>query len=178
MKKEGRGRVRGFRVVVAAGFATVRRDAKKTRDAGAKHTHTLSERHAAYLLRESGFRATCGRIELLSHLAASPHPVSAAELARTLKKQLDEVNVYRALKAFTARGLARMVQYERERARFEFAEGGHHHHLVCTDCGVVEHIDIPSDARLEKEALRVSTSFSAVSAHSLEFSGVCDSCSA
>lgn len=141
------------------------------------HVRSLSAEHAAWFLRESGFRATPGRIELLCALAASESPASASELAGVIGKNLDEVNVYRALKAFAGRGLARMVQYERERARFEFAEGGHHHHhLICTDCGVVEHIDIPSDASLEREALSASRAFKAVSAHALEFSGTCDKC--
>lgn len=146
--------------------------------ASCARAHALSEREAEFLLRESGFRATRGRAALLVLLAASERPVSASELAGILGRGLDEVNVYRALKAFAARGLARMVQYERERARFEFAHTGHHHHhVVCTDCGVVEHIDIPSDASLEREALRATRSFSRISAHALEFSGTCDDCS-
>lgn len=162
---------------VGAFFRARTKSQKSASPAGHAHQSVLSAAKAAWLLRESNFRATKGRIELLIALASSHAPQSASQLAKKLGNALDEANVYRALKALSSRGLARMVQYERERARFEFAESGeHHHHLVCSDCGVVEHIDIPSDASLEREALRASRSFRSVSAHALEFSGTCDTC--
>jgi Fe2+ or Zn2+ uptake regulation protein len=65
--------------------------------------------------------------------------------------------------------------------RYEIAEwlAGHHHHLVCVDCGAVEDIELPPSLEKELEVLvgQVSkmSEFSA-SGHSLEVDGRCTRC--
>jgi Fe2+ or Zn2+ uptake regulation protein len=125
-------------------------------------------------LRVAGFRATEGRIRLLAELSAAREPLSVRDITRALRKNLDEANVYRALKALARRGLVRMIQIERERARFEIARD-HHHHIVCTACGRIEDVHVEADAVLECQALSRS-SFARVESHALEFFGVCSPC--
>jgi len=66
------------------------------------------------------------------------------------------------------------VPLEDGTVRYQLATGGHHHHLVCRDCGTVtEFADIDIDRRIEAQA--ESTGFE-LAGHSVELYGVCASC--
>ena len=87
-------------------------------------------------LREKGLRATRGRIALLGLLKRSATPLSVGEiLERSSGHLLDQVSLYRALECLADVGLLRRgigpVMW------YEFAGKSHHHHLVCSDCGLV-----------------------------------------
>ena len=53
--------------------------------------------------------------------------------------------MYRNLGVLEAAGAVRRVAGGDEFARFELAEdlAGHHHHLICTDCGAVADFTVP-----------------------------------
>jgi Fur family ferric uptake transcriptional regulator len=65
--------------------------------------------------------------------------------------------------------------------RFELAEwlAGHHHHLVCIDCGSVSDVDIPGehedDVRALVAEIAALASFSPID-HALEIEGRCSRC--
>ncbi len=66
-------------------------------------------------------------------------------------------------------------------ARYELAEWllGHHHHLVCVECGAVEDIQIAPDIEGEVGCLveRIASgSGYAVTGHRIDIEGVCRSC--
>src|ERR1700722_17768992 len=95
------------------------------------------------LLRERGFKATAGRIALLEALWAASAPLSVQAIAQILKKEkasIDEATLYRALEALAGAGIVRRIDLGHSHAHYEF-EKKHHHHLVCTDCGVVEDVE-------------------------------------
>jgi len=66
-------------------------------------------------------------------------------------------------------------------SRYELAEWlrGHHHHLVCIDCGAVEDVEIPTkvELRLESIVSEVATKseFQPLD-HALEIEGRCSRC--
>jgi Fe2+ or Zn2+ uptake regulation protein len=66
-------------------------------------------------------------------------------------------------------------------ARYELAEWltGHHHHLVCIDCGSVDDIDVP--ASYESQVATLVSAISSATAppptnHALEIEGYCRRC--
>ena len=127
------------------------------------------------LLREKKFKATPGRVELLTTLWEQAKPISVFALAKKLEKSMDEATVYRALEALASSGIIRRVDLGHGHTHYEF-EKSHHHHIVCMDCGVVE--DITDDA-VEKQLTKMtggSKRFKSIYSHNIEFFGSCNSC--
>lgn len=85
-------------------------------------------------LRAAGSRATPGRLALLGVLERARCPLAVAELEARLPG-LNQATLYRALLALAAAGLLRRGMKEGV-MQYEYAGRPHHHHLVCTDCGV------------------------------------------
>jgi Fur family transcriptional regulator, ferric uptake regulator len=86
----------------------------------------------------------------------------------------DPSSVFRALVHLSESGELERVDLGDGRARFE-RRGGHHEHIVCSECGRVE--EVPGcliDQALPEVERR--TGF-AVTGHRLTFSGRCESCS-
>lgn len=129
----------------------------------------------ALLLRAKGLRATPARVALLSALMRARGPLSADDLHAKVPSA-DLVTVYRALQNFTAAGLVREVRFKDATARYEFAHGAHHHHLVCTGCGMIDELPECDVAALEQEVLAKSKRFAAIEEHALEFFGTCAVC--
>jgi Fur family ferric uptake transcriptional regulator len=66
------------------------------------------------------------------------------------------------------------VPLEDGSVRYQLSEGGHHHHLVCRNCGkVTEFSDLEIDAHIQEQA-RVHGF--ALQGHSLELYGLCNDC--
>ena len=62
--------------------------------------------------------------------------------------------VYRVLTQFEQAGLLERHYFESGKAVFELAEGGHHDHLVCMQCGKVEEF---FDAEIERRQNQIAT---------------------
>lgn len=86
-------------------------------------------------LRLAGSRATPGRLALLSTLERARCPLTVGELEARLPA-LNEATLYRAAEALAAAGLLRRGMRQDGTAQYEYAGRPHHHHLVCTDCGI------------------------------------------
>ena len=128
-------------------------------------------------LKESGSKATLGRVALLQAIFEAQKPQSPAQLAKQLGRSLNTATVYRALEALTKQGLLRRIDLGHAHAHYELSETGrHHHHLICKDCGVIEDVEICQPKQIEKDVLRQSKKFSAIASHSLEFFGQCKQC--
>jgi Fe2+ or Zn2+ uptake regulation protein len=130
-------------------------------------------------LRVAGQRYTKQRAALVSVLEASPTPMSIAEIVLT--RTGPQSSVYRNLAVLEQAGVARRVVTAGEFARFELAEEltEHHHHLICSTCGRVEDVTIPSDVEvtMDRTVDRVSrrSGFARVR-HRLDLIGVCRDC--
>ena len=87
-----------------------------------------------------GHRITEPRKRLLRRIATYTHPFSAEELYASVQQADDSIGratVYRTLDLLLSRRwLARIHREDGEHA-YVIAAGGHEHHLVCTQCGLV-----------------------------------------
>jgi Fe2+ or Zn2+ uptake regulation protein len=132
-------------------------------------------------LAESGVRYTGGRRKVVAALERAGGPLSAAEIHEVLKGNVPASSVYRTLAVLEEAGVIEPHHGARGLTRYEMAEwlAGHHHHLVCIECGAVEDIELPDGLERELEELvrEVSRHSSFVSTgHSLEVDGRCTGC--
>jgi Fur family ferric uptake transcriptional regulator len=132
-------------------------------------------------LRDHGVRLTPGRRELVEALTEADGPRSAAELFTAIGDTVPLSSLYRSLSTLEGAGVVEPHNAVRGVTRYELAEWlrGHHHHLICVDCGVVEDVALPEHR--EDEVRRLVTeigseaSFSTVG-HALEIEGRCARC--
>jgi Fur family transcriptional regulator, ferric uptake regulator len=91
-------------------------------------------------LRARGHRVTRPRRAVWDALHRVHGHVTVEELATDLGDDADVASVYRALSLFEELGLARMSRLgDTEAGRWELAHPDEHFHLVCRNCGDVDH---------------------------------------
>jgi len=132
-------------------------------------------------LRHNQLKATPARLQLLDLFEHAHQPLSAAQIAISLKKTgINSSTVYRNLESLVELGLLKKVSLLSRQVHYElsdsFSDRCHHHHLICLSCQkVVEisdcSIQFPSSSSLKK------IGFSSIKDHSLEFFGLCNLCS-
>ncbi len=127
-------------------------------------------------LKNASLKATPSRIALLNALRKGEGPMTVEELHNDINAT-DLVTVYRGLQSFIEHGLAREVHLKNGPTRYESAEGTHHHHVVCTQCGLIDELPGCDFSAAETLALSKSTHFATISEHTLEFFGSCHTCS-
>ncbi len=139
------------------------------------------DRQIAARLAASGIRYTSGRRRVVGVLAAADGPRSAAELHDDLGRKVPLSSLYRSLSVLTDAGVLAPHHGSGRIVRYELAEWlmGHHHHLVCADCGAVDDVELPEPwesalAVLVSEAT-APQGFIAAS-HTLEIGGLCPGC--
>ena len=120
-------------------------------------------------LQKKGHRITKARTEVVSQLLASPSPLSVQALCK--KVRVDEVSVYRTVSLLLAEGLLEEVPTKGNVTTYALFHG-HHHHVVCTKCQKVAHIECEAKLTVPKKV----TGFSKISTHELTFYGVCNAC--
>ena len=138
------------------------------------------DEQVAELLGAVDQRYTAGRRKLVNALQAGEGPLTIKQIA-SAAESLPQSSIYRNLTMLEEAGAVTRVVTNDEFARYELAEGltEHHHHLICTDCGVVidfalDHdLEHTLDRELEQAAQRVG--FTATN-HRLDLLGVCSSC--
>ena len=141
-------------------------------------TMTLHETADARL-RAAGQRFTEQRRQLVD-LLATTGPLSIPEVLRG-RRGLKQSSVYRNLAVLEHAGIVRRVLTDEDFGRYELTEDltGHHHHLICSSCGRVEDVTVPSDLEgsldrtLDRLAKRAG--FADVD-HRLDLIGTCSDC--
>lgn len=142
---------------------------------------SIHERQVEARLAEAQVRYTGGRRRVVTALERAGGPMSASEVHESLAGVVPVSSVYRTLSVLEEAGVVQPHHSAKGITRYEIAEwlAGHHHHLVCVDCGAVEDFELPADleARLERLVGQVSemSAFTA-SGHSLEVEGLCTRC--
>lgn len=139
------------------------------------------ERAVESRLRDHQARYTAGRRSVVEALAAADGPRSAAELSADLGPAVPLSSLYRSLSTLETAGVVEHHNAVRGVTRYELAEWlrGHHHHLICVDCGAVE--DVAIDEGSEEQVRRLvadigrQASFTAMG-HVLEIEGRCSRC--
>ncbi len=143
---------------------------------------SIQDRPVEERLDQSGVRYTSGRRRVIHALELADGPRSASELHQDLNATVPISSIYRTLAVLEEAGVVAPHQSARDVTRFEMAEwlAGHHHHLVCVECGAVEDVELPEDLERQLEGVvgRLSElSGFAASGHSLEVHGLCARCS-
>lgn len=124
-------------------------------------------------------RFTAGRRAVFRLLSRADGPLSAGEIHRQLKT-LPLSSIYRTLTVLEESEIL-SLHHTRGVTRYELADwiAGHHHHVVCAECGSVA--DVMLSPSLEDALERVVASASqgvgfSHDGHSLEIEGRCSSC--
>ena len=143
---------------------------------------TSMDREVERRLGEQAIRYTRGRHTVVSALAAAGGPLSAAELFEAVDRSLPLSSIYRSLTVLEEAGVLAQHNSAKGLTRFELAEWlkGHHHHLICVECGSVE--DVPVTAEHESHVDRIVNEISNAASfqplnHALEIEGRCSGCS-
>jgi Fur family ferric uptake transcriptional regulator len=130
-------------------------------------------------LQAQGLRNGGARRAVVEHLGAQPCCKSAHEIHDGIREQGGRVgiaSVYRALDQLVELDLVQRVELGDGIARFEpsHADGDHHNHLVCDDCGKVEPF---SDPGLEAALVAAARGLDYdMLAHEVVLHGHCDEC--
>jgi Fur family ferric uptake transcriptional regulator len=108
-------------------------------------------------LTEQGYRLTPQRVMIVSAIENSDGHISAEEIYAQVAAKYPQVNVstvYRTLELLKRLGLVTETDFGEGRVRYHPAGKGHHHHLVCTECGSVIDLDESMLSSLESMLLR------------------------
>lgn len=130
-------------------------------------------------LAEHEIRYTSGRRAVVTTMVRLAGPESAAELHRRMDVPLS--SLYRSLTVLDEAGVLVKHHDAGGLARFELAEwlSGHHHHLVCIDCGAVEDVELSQGNESALERLASAMAAGAgydLTGHNLEVEGLCPQC--
>lgn len=133
-------------------------------------------------LHDRGIRVTRNRLALVEALAGSEGPRSAAELHGQIGDRVPLSSLYRSLSVLEAAGVVVPHLGAKGLTRYELAEWliGHHHHLVCLECGTVEDVEVPGG--VEEMVERIVGQIAAGAGfrparHVIEIEGRCSACS-
>lgn len=138
-------------------------------------SHIPSKPAFAEQLRAVGLKATSQRRAVLDALAASKTPRTVASLATELGSIADQATLYRCFESFVSAGIVAKIDFRNAYAHYELVRD-HHHHIVCSSCGVIEDVDeCLLDTHIRTLTKR-SKLFTSPLDHSLEFFGTCTQC--
>lgn len=125
-------------------------------------------------------RYTPGRRALVEALGAGGRPLTLPEILGAVAG-LAQSSAYRNLSVLEHAGVVHRVAAPGEFARYELAEEltGHHHHLVCTECGAVADVDVPPQIERTFDQtlgpIAAEAGFE-LSGHRLDLLGRCSGC--
>jgi Fe2+ or Zn2+ uptake regulation protein len=131
-------------------------------------------------LKEADARFTSGRRRVVAALTSADGPVTAADLQANIG-DLPLSSLYRSLSVLEDAGVVSPHFGQKGVTRYELAEWlqGHHHHLVCVECGAVDDVSLtPNQERVVHrviEEISQESGFNPAS-HTLEIEGRCARC--
>jgi Fur family peroxide stress response transcriptional regulator len=126
--------------------------------------------------KKNGLALTIQRRVILESLASrTDHPTAdqVYEDVADKIKGVSRTTVYRVLETFVSIGLAKKISNPESKARFD-ADTTRHHHLTCTNCGVV--LDLFDN---DLNNLRLPTGIEKefeITDYSITFTGMCSVC--
>lgn len=129
-------------------------------------------------LEDTGLKKTKHRQLILSLLQAQTCLQSAEDLyleALKSDRSISLSTVYRTLETFAENDIVGTVQLEQEnKLLYELAHHSHMHHLICTECHKVIHIE-ECPVKSLQQTIGSKYDFH-IQHHNLEFYGVCNTC--
>jgi Fe2+ or Zn2+ uptake regulation protein len=134
----------------------------------------------AHRLQTNAQRLTPSRRQIVDILAAAPGPLTIPEILDA-QEGLAQSSAYRNLVVLEEAGVVHRMTTGDDFARYELDEDltGHHHHLVCSNCGKVE--DLPATPAVEKSVAAVVDEAARKAGfttqhHRLDLVGLCANC--
>ena len=129
-------------------------------------------------LKKAGLKVTLPRIKILEILESSEsRHVSAEDVYKLLLETGEDVGlatVYRVLTQFESAGLVTRHHFEGGHSVFEMNQGGHHDHIVCVKCGLIEEF---VDETIEKRQKDIANKAGfTITDHVLYIYGICKNC--
>jgi len=137
----------------------------------------LTERKIAAALREHGYKLTPQRRVVISAIASSPDHLTPATLHHKVQQDhptIGLVTIYRTLEILAKLDLICELHAGGSCRSYTIGARGHHHHLICSNCGEVIDFSGYDISPLEKR-LSNQTGFE-IEGHLLEFIGRCQNC--
>jgi Fur family ferric uptake transcriptional regulator len=144
----------------------------------ATHSNDWVEATTAALSRK-GLHKGGARLAVIELLAAQSCCLTAQDIfdaLRSSNRKVGIASVYRVLDLLTSEGFVQRIDLGSGVARYEpMSPHGHHHHLVCDNCGKVDAFE---DKALERALGRLEAhSGYAVAGHDVVLHGTCANCS-
>lgn len=139
------------------------------------------DQRVAQRLNEREIRYTAGRRWVVRSLLDVGGPVSTSQLSGAVGDAVPLSSLYRTMALFDEAGITHRSHDSGGVARYELAEWllGHHHHLVCVECGDVSDIELApaqeqgldqiADAAADQEGFEVL-------GHRIDIEGRCRNC--
>lgn len=129
-------------------------------------------------LNRNGLRLTRPRRVVMSILESATIPLSPQTIRqRSLEthEEIGLVSVYRTLELLTSMDLVRRVHGHDNCQGYVLASPGHHHHLVCRNCGTAVEFSGMEDLSPLLTRIEQDTEF-IIDEHLLQFYGLCPKC--
>ena len=138
----------------------------------------LEERieHFKSVCRDSGIKLTPQRLEIFREIARTGDHPDAEGIHKGVRKSMPMVSldtVYRTLWLLKDLGLIKTLGTHHDRARFD-ANLEHHHHFVCSKCGMTR--DFTSSELDNLEFSETLKSIGSVESAQVEVRGICNEC--
>ena len=138
-----------------------------------KRNSTVAEK-ILEVLEERGYRSTAPRRSLAAAIGMQDRHFTAEGLRQQLPPQMGRATVYRTLKILVEADVLCRVLLEDGDLHYQLSHHGHHHHLLCVQCGSSQDL-----TGCDIEDLLMSTSAHhgfELSGHWLEVYGRCRDC--
>ena len=124
-------------------------------------------------LEDHGYRVTVPRLKVLAEIADAGDQFSAEDIGQRLRG-VGRATVFRTLKLLVDLDVLCRVLLDDGTLRYRWSQRGHHHHLVCAECGAVQDFTVCDVADLVREVAH-RRQFT-VEGHWLEVYGRCATC--
>lgn len=137
----------------------------------------LDDEKLAKQLSTSSYKLTRQRRAVLSVIASTDGHLNAAEVYEKAKSEYPQIGlttVYRTLDILVELGAIKRVHLDEGCHSYAPASHGHHHHLVCTDCGRAVEFE-GCDLAAFLDAVASQTGFE-IEEHWLQLFGRCPTC--
>lgn len=137
----------------------------------------LTERKIVTALKQEGYKLTPQRKALIQVITATQDhltPATIYEKMRHVHPNIGLVTIYRTLEILTELGLICEVHAGGNCRSYIIGAPQHHHHLICSSCGIVVNFTGHYLSTLEQDLSRESGF--RIDGHLLEFVGLCQTC--
>lgn len=131
-------------------------------------------------MKQTGQRYTPVRRTIVEVMVNSSTPLTIGDLLDQLT-EIPQSSLYRNLAVLEQAEVVVRVKTSGDAGRYELSErlAGHHHHLICSRCGAMKDIVVPSsmEKRLDESLHEIAKSEGyAMQHHRLDVVGVCKKC--